>query len=171
VSINMVRKTFYQTDDAGYYTGPVLGFLDPEQEDRWMAPFGAYEDEPPAVGEHEIQRRVDIAWVIVPNYLGFIYWTADRVKHEITELGISPPEGFLLADPGPSAEEIAEKARLNLIKRAEELLQKSNATVLNCYEAGVPVPADWRAWRASLKAIAATGVGVIEDAPEAPAGV
>jgi hypothetical protein len=166
----MTRPTFYQTDDSGYYVGPVLGFLDPEEEDRWMPPFGAYADAPPLFGEHEIPQRVGDMWTIVPYYFGFIYWTAERTKHEISERGIAPPDGYLTSDPGPSAAEIAEKTRLELIAQAQDLLQKSDITVLRCFESGVPVPAAWRTWRASLRSVAASGSGVIEAAPAFPSG-
>jgi hypothetical protein len=36
---------------------------------------------------------------------------------------------------------------------AQVLLDKSNVVILQCYEAGVPVPAEWVAYRKNLRAI------------------
>jgi hypothetical protein len=53
---------------------------------------------------------------------------------------------------------------------ARAALARSDVTVLRCVEAGLPVPADWRAYRQALRAIVSTGLGPVPPAPAYPAG-
>jgi hypothetical protein len=158
--------THYQTDTSGIYIGPVEAWPDPVDEDRWLVPFGAYADTPPSLSEHQAAKRVDDSWVVVVDYRGFEYWTADRVKHRILEVGVEPPTGYLSADPGPTAAQLAAK----LVADAKTLLQLSDVTVTRCFEAGVSVPANWRDYRAALRAVVATGTGALPTRPEYPSG-
>lgn len=55
--------------------------------------------------------------------------------------------------------------------RAQALLDKSDVTILRCYEKSVPVPAEWAAYRDSLRAVVGAklpGAGAIEPLPMAP---
>jgi hypothetical protein len=53
---------------------------------------------------------------------------------------------------------------------AQALLDKSDNTVLRCYEAGVSVPASWVEYRSRLRAIVSAGSGLIPTRPAYPAG-
>lgn len=159
-------KTFYQTDLNGYFIGPVECLPNPHEEGKWWNPYGSFEDAPPEKGEHQVQKRVDGAWQLVADYRGFAYFTADRVRHEITEAEVEPPVGYLTQDPGPTPEQISQA----LIQDALGALAKSDETVSRCYENAVAVPQEWRDYRNALRAIASTGEGVIPTRPEYPAG-
>ena len=162
-------KTHFQADSRDYYTGPIECPPNPEEPGKYWVPFGAYEDEPMPAGPFQIQKRIGGAggsWVLVPNYSGFEYWTPDRVKHVITEPEVEPPEGYLTEDPGPTPAQIAAQLK----REAQALLDKSDQTVGRCYEGGVPVPEDWKVYRAELRAIVSTGLGSLPNRPEYPAG-
>jgi len=70
--------------------------------------------------------------------------------------------------PPPSAEEISAQ----LSRSAQEELDKSDVTVARCYEAGVPVPEQWRTYRSALRAIvkAPTSATELPTRPAYPAG-
>lgn len=159
-------KTFYQADLNGYYIGPVECMPDPHDAQNWWNPANSFADEPPAAGQHEVAKRVGVAWVLVPDYRGFEYWLADRTKHTITQGEVLPPTGYLTEDPGPTEEQItAEKQQ-----QALALLEKSDQTIARCYENDVAVPQSWRDYRSALRLIASTGLGVIPTRPEYPPG-
>ncbi len=163
-------STHYQTDDQGIYIGPVTTWRDPEDAEHLLVPFGAYEPAPPQLADHEAARWMGNEWAVIPDFRGFSYWMPDRSQHTISDVGVEPPAGYLLADPGPSEAEIADKAREALKVEAKQLLAQSDVTVLRCVEAGIDVPAPWKAWRAHLRAVVGSGSGPIEEAPSYPAG-
>jgi hypothetical protein len=156
----------YQTDDQGYYTGTGICWPDPEDEHNVLMPFGAYAEAPPVAGENQVAKRVGNSWQLVADFRGVVYWTADRQQHTITEAEVEPPSGHLTDDPGPTPEQLAEAKRI----QAKDLLASSDITVLRCFEAGVSLPEQWKTWRASLRAIASSGQGVIDAQPSYPAG-
>lgn len=55
----------------------------------------------PPMGEHvcAVWNDATQSWETVPDYRGFVYWTEDGVRHEITVLGAEPPTGFLTTPP------------------------------------------------------------------------
>ncbi len=61
-------------------------------------------------------------------------------------------------------------AQLLNMAQAQTLLDKSDVTLIRCFEHGVAVPQAWIDWRASLRPIAKTGTGTISAAPAYPAG-
>jgi len=164
----MNMKTYYQTDISGLYIGPVQARQDPEDEENWLNPFGSFPDEPPAYGENQIPKRVGDSWVITPDWRGHVYWTADRSKHVITKVDIEPPADALDEDPGPTEAEIQAKAAEELKAEAQAWLTKSDVTVGRCYEDGIPVPPEWKAFRAHLRTIRSTGQGTIDQPPAPP---
>jgi hypothetical protein len=168
----MPTKNHFQTDADDLYIGPVICQSDPEDETRFMVPFGAYEDEPPPVEAKQIQKRnaAKTGWDVIPDHRGEVYWLADRTRHQITAAGATPPAEALGADPGPTAEQIAAANVASLKAQAQLALDKSDVTVGRCYEAQVPVPDAWKAYRAALRAIVTTGAGALPERPAYPAG-
>lgn len=59
-------------------------------------------------------------------------------------------------------------APVNFAPLAQAALDKSDVTVIRCFEHGVAVPSDWTAYRAVLRAIVA-GTSVVSELPVAPA--
>jgi hypothetical protein len=59
--------------------------------------------------------------------------------------------------PEPTKEEIAKAVQ----KTAKNIHEESNDIVLRCYEDGIPVPKEWKDYRATLRAII-DGNGAIE---------
>ncbi len=64
----------------------------------------------------------------------------------------------------------AVKAVSAVAAQALALMQKSDVTVLRCIEHGVAVPAEWIAFRASLRACVAGTLSVLPTAPAFPPG-
>jgi hypothetical protein len=61
-------------------------------------------------------------------------------------------------------------ARQVVSDTALRALADSDRTVMRCYEAAIPLPADWVAYRLALRAIVGTGVGPLPARPDYPAG-
>jgi len=78
-------------------------------------PAGATDKAPPETSEHEATRWTGDDWEVVPDYRGYVYYTDDGERHEITELGIQPPANALdKAPPAPLAALAAKAiARIN----------------------------------------------------------
>lgn len=159
-------KTFYQTDLNGYFIGPIDCLPDPHEEGNWWNPASSYPDAPPEVGEHQVAKRVGDAWLAVADFRAFQYWMPDRTVHVITEAEIEPPAGHLTEDPGPTPEQVAAALKAD----AQSLLDKSDQTVGRCFEHAVSVPQEWKDYRAALRSIVTSGIGVIPTRPEYPAG-
>lgn len=158
----MDQKTHYQTDAHGVYTGPIECPPNPEEEGAWWVPFGAYEDAPPALEANQAATRVDVhsPWVVVPDFRGLTYWLADRTKVTITEVGVIPPAGHLLADPGPTPAQ-----RLAMLKRdAKVALQEGDQVAARCVKFAVQYPEAWRIRDAALVAIVNLPEGSDPDA-------
>jgi hypothetical protein len=163
-------NTHYQTDSQGIYIGPATVWQDPEHDGQWLVPFGAVGTEPPALSDNQAARWTGTTWDVLPDFRGLVYWTAQRTRHQIVDVGIAPPDGYLTEDPGPTSEELAQMAIEQLKQQALALLSQSDVTVLRCVEAGVPVPTTWKAWRTHLRSIASTGTGPLQDPPDYPTG-
>lgn len=125
---------------------------DPEEEGRRLIPGGCIETDeaPPPVGEHQVAKWDGTSWVIVPDFRGTSWWEkTTHAKHVVTVPEEVPPADAHLSDPGPSAAQ-----KLVLIKTAAfQALAKSDLTVLRCFENGVTLPAAWRAYRNTLRAL------------------
>ena len=59
---------------------------------------------------------------------------------------------------------------LVIVAQAQSLLDKSDVTILRCFEAGVMPPPAWTAYRATLRDIVKTGTGAIPAMPPYPSG-
>lgn len=103
-----IAHTFDHNDLS---TGPLLlddSFLIPFRDDVWSPPINSVPFEAPPTGPHEIAKinAERTAWEVIPYWVGHVYWLADRSRHEITEAGVVPPDGWLAADPGPSLSDV-----------------------------------------------------------------
>lgn len=97
------KDQVYQLDDAGVWTGyKSPARPDPRVEGRYLIPRGCVDVAPPDLAEHQAAQFSDGTWSVVADWRGYVYWTSDRVQHEITEIGVVPPADALDADPGPS---------------------------------------------------------------------
>lgn len=119
----------YQTDGARIYLPHVSVFAE------WNATFGVYLypagvriKQPPPLQEHQAARSLgddlDSDWEIIPDYLGFEYWLPDGSHHVISEIGVSPPQVYLVVPPPPTPEEFrrtvaqAVNAKLDILARS-----------------------------------------------------
>jgi hypothetical protein len=161
------EKRVYQLDDDGIWTGHApVARPDPRVEDRYLIPRGCVEAEPPTLASHEAARYVDGSWTVVADWRGHVYWTADRVRHEITDIGVVPPDGALDADPGPTAAELwaAHQAQ------AQAALDASDMVALRCFKAGVAFPSEWLSYVSALRAVVrATSGDPTQALPTRPA--
>lgn len=88
-------------------TGPLQlddSYLIPFRDDEWSRPINSVGFAAPPTGPREVAKinAERTAWEVIPNWVGHVYWLADRSRHEITEAGLVPPDGWLAEDPGPS---------------------------------------------------------------------
>jgi len=120
-----VTREFLGEDDAR---------PDPELPDHVLAPADATTIKPPApptwpsgcVAQYDPDTE---AWNLVPDRRGTVYWTPEGERHQITDLGVEPPEGALDAPPPPSPEDLAakERQRRNGLLRATDWTQLADA--------------------------------------------
>ncbi len=57
-------KIVYQTNAAGLFVGEVLADESPLEPGAWLIPGGCSEEPPPQVGDGEVARLIDGAWVV-----------------------------------------------------------------------------------------------------------
>lgn len=65
---------------------------------------------------------------------------------------------------------IAAQAQAQLATQAQALLDKSDVTMLRCFEHGVTPPAAWVIYRASLRSVIDGSASAIPATPSYPAG-
>lgn len=65
---------------------------------------------------------------------------------------------------------VAAVARIPLIVQAQAALDASDRTVWRCYEADIPVPESWRAYRQALRAVIRGESDALPDRPDYPEG-
>lgn len=95
-------KPVYQTDHSGIYVGVSFADEDPLTPGNFLIPAGAYEDAPPPLGVNQAAKRVDDAWLVIPDLRGHIYWLADGSCHVVQAVGVALPEGALDQEPPPA---------------------------------------------------------------------
>lgn len=72
---------------------------------------------PPPVGGQDFAPRWNDqgdAWEMVPDHRGLRYWLADGTACTITEIGVTPPDGYLLYNP------VSEPTPVEQVAAAEE---------------------------------------------------
>lgn len=84
--------------------------LDPMRQEPRI-PAGATSIEPPATGANEAARWAGEDWEVVPDWRGHAYWLADGSRHDITELGVEPPNDALDQEPPKPISDIAARKR------------------------------------------------------------
>lgn len=108
----------YQTDDQGLYVPSALPVFSDVLDGHHLIPHGCKTLQPPTLGERQAARSLgsgaDAAWEIVPDWRGYVYYTADGDRHEIKEVGISPPAVHWDSPPPPTPQQLA-------IRRAWEI--------------------------------------------------
>lgn len=154
----------YQTDPEGIWIPEAVVYsqvFGDGENLQHLYPAGTRTKQPPELQAHQAARtmgpELDADWEVVADYVGYRYWLADRSEHVITDVGVSPPEGHLTTDPGPTLKE-----------RATLELANTQSLVLACYEAGIAFPPEWRSYRTALRAIAA-GTSSASGMPARPA--
>ena len=99
-----------------------------------------------------------------------MYWTSDRVRHEITDIGVVPPDGALDADPGPTVAELWAAHQ----SKAQVELDVSDMVALRCFKAGVAFPAEWLTHVSAMRAVVRAPTGdptqALPTRPAYPAG-
>lgn len=74
-------------------------------------PAGSTDICPPKTSDNEVAQWIGEAWKLVPDWRGHTYWTEDGQRHEITEIGIEPPEDALSEAPPESLPALAARKR------------------------------------------------------------
>lgn len=152
----------YQTDANGILMRTAVVHAEWNEDfGQFLYPAGTRTEQPPVLGDRQAARtlgpELDAGWEVIPDYVGYRYWLEDRSEHVITDVGVSPPDGHLTTDPGPTLKE-----------RATLELADTQSLVLACYEAGIVFPPEWRAYRTALRALA-TGATTASEMPLRPA--
>lgn len=82
-------KIVYQTNvKTGEYVGEVQADESPLEDDVWLIPAGAYEDEPPEAVEGKTIIRSDEDWVLVDDFRGLeVYEKATGQSKEWDKIG------------------------------------------------------------------------------------
>jgi hypothetical protein len=124
----MSQLRIYLVDDDLLYiqAGEAFAEEDPEVPGAHVVPWNGRKKEPPALGDHQAARSLgrgdEADWEVIPDWRGHTYWLADRTKVLITEIGVQPPADALPADPGPTPEQAAGKAKAEFVSQAQTLL-------------------------------------------------
>ncbi|MBY6206892.1 MULTISPECIES: DUF4376 domain-containing protein [Halomonas] len=105
----MMAYSYHPT--TGEYVGHQMADPDPMQPGNWLFPAYSTDIEPPTIGKNQTAVHDDEAWSLVPDWRGYQYWLADGTDHEITELGIEPPDDALSEAPPEPAEHLAARKR------------------------------------------------------------
>lgn len=107
-----MTKTVYSYDrDTGEYRGEAVAHENPRRPGSYLLPAFSTEAAPSATGEREAAVYRDGAWSVVPDWRGHEYWLADGSRHEITELGVEPPDGALDEEPPQPADQRRKAAK------------------------------------------------------------
>jgi hypothetical protein len=75
-----------------------------------------------------------------------------------------------MPDPAQSAAEIAAAQAEALKAQAQVALQKSDITVLRCYEHAIAIPSEWATYRAQLRQVIQGTLATLPIQPAFPAG-
>ncbi len=124
--------------------------LDP-MSGQAKVPGSAMIEAPPAVGEREAAQAADGIWQVVADWRGHTYWLDDGSRHEVTELGVTPPANALDEAPPPPVAVLATAA----IARVNSGYQAQMGQILDEYPDAETLSFDkqerearqWQAWQ------------------------
>ena len=150
----------------------------PLEENVWLIPAYSTTTPAPETGSNEIALYLDGAslvpsdytlgdWVIKADWRGVPLWdTTTGHPVSIAAIGQTPSEIGATDEPCPGEEyrwdgtawthddaKASSLAMKDLQGKARALLTASDTTLMRCYEAGIPLPAEWVAYRKALRAI------------------
>ena len=113
---------------TGEYIGTCVADPSPLEPGVWLYPACTTDVEPPQTGDREAAIWTGEAWQVVPDWRGHIYFTQDGERHEITELGIAPPDDALDEPPPipPTPEQIMAECVDRTQKRLDDFARTRN---------------------------------------------
>lgn len=159
----------YPTDGRGISILEDQQFFSEVLDGHHIIPAGFKLKQPPACQVREAARTLgpgrDADWEVIPDWEGYVYWTADRQRVVIDQVGVEPPEGHLTEDPGPTPTQ-----RLAEIKgQARAALAEGDQVATRCVKFGVTYPQAWRDRDAALVSILNLPSGTDPDTITVPA--
>lgn len=103
----------YQTDDEGIYVPSIDPIMTDVLDGHHLIPAGCKTKQPPQLAERQAARTlsasVDADWEVLPDWRGYTCYTTDGQRHDITEVGVEPPEGHSSTKPPPTPKQLAER--------------------------------------------------------------
>lgn len=126
----MNAPKIYQADLDFVWDGDtsLVARADPMNEGEWLIPGRCVLATPLEAGPHQANRLVggtwtsqNQGWELVPDYVGYVYWTEDGTRHCIKELGVEPPEGHLTQKPAEPLPAQKSRLLLDVDARIEEV--------------------------------------------------
>ena len=173
---------------TGEYLGDGLADESPLEPGQFLIPANATSKPVPKTKPGEAAIFADDNWRVVADYRGRSVCALDADGYyagpATLALGESPDARRILADPPPADlprpkrsgsawvdgrtnEEKRVHAQATLKEAAQVALDKSDTTLLRCYEAGVAVPAEWATYRGQLRGIV-SGKSAATELPVRP---
>ncbi|MFS4437846.1 hypothetical protein ACMA5I_06510 [Paracoccaceae bacterium GXU_MW_L88] len=124
-----MTQIFHYTTSTGEYCGTTVARRDP-LDGNALVPAGATTIAPPEGRHRESAVWNGVAWEIVPDFRGYVYWTEDGTKHEIQSLDEVPPQGALSEAPPPKPSDLEGRIQQEAEKRISEIAGEGKRTTL-----------------------------------------
>jgi hypothetical protein len=139
----------------------------PDAEPVYLMPALATTIAPPEFGPGQWPVFRDEAWTLVPDYRGEVWFTEDGAPRTVLEVG-DPAEQGLLRVPS-----VKPRTSDDVKAEAYRALEESDIIVLRSFEADLPVPEEWKAYRRQLRLLTGSETPapdtVVPSPPEKPA--
>lgn len=97
----MNKKTVYQTDHLGVFTGTAEAERSPLEVDVWHVPGGCVELPPPTPGEFQVPRWDGQHWQLISSYKGLTAYNTKTSESLVIDRAGQLPAGYTLSPPGP----------------------------------------------------------------------
>lgn len=133
---------------SGLFIGAEEADESPLEPGVFLIPAHATEAPPPVTGDREAAVFGEDGWTLQPDWRGTVYYTADGARHEITELGETPPADALDAPPAPTEDQLAVAARVKrdgLLRSVVDAINAVRWATMSAEE-----QATWTAYRRAL---------------------